>query len=396
MPRSPLADYLFRWSEQLDRLGEQQLRRHLHVREAALPDDAPHSRSERSDLLNLASNNYLGLADDPRVVAAAHHALDRWGVGAGASRLVTGHTAAHAELEEALARFKGAEAALVFSSGYAANVGVLTALAGPRDTLFLDRLNHASLFDGARLTHGTVRVYRHADLDHLEHLLQQTDGRGQCLVITDGVFSMDGTLAPLPGLLELCEHYEALLVVDDAHATGVVGPDGRGTAAHFGVEDRVPVRVGTLSKALGAQGGFVAGSQELIDVLVNRSRAFIYSTGLAPAVAAAAREALRIAASEPARRERLHRHLRTLHDGLTAKGYRIVGAEPGPLRGVVLGVPERALEQAERLEADGILAPAIRPPTVPDGTARIRLAPMATHTDGDIQRVVDAFPEVAD
>lgn len=387
MARTPFADYLFRWSEQLERLGARQLRRRLRVRTST-----PAASGERGSVLNLASNDYLGLADDPRVVAAAHHALDRWGVGAGASRLVTGHTEAHAELEHALARFKGAEAALVFSSGYAANVGVLTALAGPRDVIFVDRLNHASLFDGARLTRATLRVYRHADLDHLEALLQKAPASGQRLVVTDGVFSMDGTLAPLPGLVELCARYEALLVVDDAHATGVVGPGGRGTPAHFGVDDHVPVRIGTLSKALGTQGGFVAGSQELIDLMVNQARAFIYSTGLAPAVAAAAREALRIAASEPARRERLHHHLHTLHDGLEAKGYTVVGVEPAPLRAVVLGEPDRALAEAERLEDVGILAPAIRPPTVPDGTARLRLAPRATHTDADIRRVLDALP----
>ena len=368
------------WEEELEKLEAESLRRQL-----SLPEGAA---------LNMASNDYLGLADDERVVEAAREALARWGVGAGASRLVTGHTRAHVELEESLAAFKGTEAALVFSSGYAVNVGVLTALAGPRDHLFADRLNHASLIDGCRLTRARMRVYRHGDLDQLEGMLEKAPERGKRFIVTDGVFSMDGDLAPLPALVELAERFEAVLVVDDAHGTGVVGPDGRGSLAHFGLEDRVPVQIGTLSKALGAQGGFVAGSQPLIDLLVNKARSFIYSTGIAPSVAVAAREALRIAGEEPERRTRLQRHLAMLRDELARRGYTVLGAAPAPMVAVQLGDPESALRQAERLRKAGVIAPAIRPPTVPVGTSRIRLTPRASHTLEDVRRVISSFPRL--
>ena len=366
------------WEEELEKLEAESLRRQLSLTEGAA--------------LNMASNDYLGLADDERVVEAAREALAQWGVGAGASRLVTGHTPAHVELEESLAAFKGTEAALVFSSGYAANIGVLTALAGPRDHLFADRLNHASLIDGCRLTRARLRIYRHGDLDQLEEMLAKAPERGKRFIVTDGVFSMDGDLAPLPALVELAERFDAVLVVDDAHGTGVVGPEGRGSLAHFGVEGRVPVQVGTLSKALGAQGGFVAGSQPLIDLLVNKARSFIYSTGIAPSVAAAAREALRIAKEEPERRTRLQRHLAMLRDELARRGYTVLGAAPAPLVAVQLGSPEAALRQADRLQEAGVVAPAIRPPTVPEGTSRIRLAPRASHTLEDVKRVISSFP----
>ncbi len=371
------------WPEQLSHLDEQHLRRRLRVRDGV-------------EMLNLASNDYLGLAADPRVIAALQKGAERYGVGAGASRLVTGHAGVHAELEEALAAFKHAEAALVFSSGYAANVGVLSGLAGPRDYLFLDRLNHASLFDGARLARGRVKVYRHKDVEHLEHLLEAAPDGGGRFIITDGVFSMDGDLAPLPELAELAERHEATLIVDDAHGTGVTGPGGKGTAAHFGCEERIPVRIGTLSKALGTQGGFAAGPQPLIDLLVNRARAFIYSTGISPALAAAAREALRIVDEQPERRERQQRHVRTLCDGLSERGFTILGGPPAPMLAVMVGAPDKALKLSAELEANSIRAPAIRPPTVPDGTSRIRLAPQATHSDDDIQRVLGAFARLDD
>ena len=341
--------------------------------------------------LNLASNDYLGLAADARVTKALQEGAEKYGSGAGASRLVTGHLQAHAELESALASFKEAAASLVFSSGYATNVGVLSALAGPRDYLFLDRLNHASLYDGARLTHGRVKVYRHADPGHLEKLLEGAPDRGTRFIVTDGVFSMDGDLAPLPELVVLADRYDATLVVDDAHGTGVVGPGGKGVAAHFGCADQIPVHIGTLSKAFGVQGGFVAGSETLIDLLVNRARSFIYSTGIAPAVAAAARESVRIAAEEPGLRQRQQRHVARLRDGLSDMGYDVLGGPPAPLLAVRVGTPERALHMAECLESEGIRAPAIRPPTVPEGTSRIRLAPRATHSEEDIGRVIAVF-----
>lgn len=342
-------------------------------------------------LIHMASNNYLGLATDPRVVAAARRALEGWGAGAGAAPLVAGHGEWHARLEAELADYKGTEAALVFASGYAANVGVLAALAGPRDTIFADALVHASLVDGARASGARLRFYRHGDPDHLEAMLRRSAGRGRRLVVTDGVFSMDGDLAPLPALVELAERYDALLVVDDAHGTGVVGPEGRGTVHRFGLAGRVPVQVGTLSKALGAQGGFVAGSRRLIRWLWHRARAWVYSTALAPVLAAAALEALRLARAEDWRRQRLRRHGARLRSGLRSLGYRVLGDAEAPMTAVVVGEPEAAAALAARLEEQGVLAPAIRPPTVPAGTSRIRLAPMATHTDDQIEHVLAAF-----
>jgi 8-amino-7-oxononanoate synthase len=371
------------WRARLEKRENDALRRRLDV--YPTPDE------DGEAAVNLASNDYLGLSTDARVTEAAARAVRRWGAGAGASRLVTGHRAPHEKLEAVLADFKEAERALVFSSGYAANVGVLGALAEQGDFLFCDRLNHASLIDGARLSRGTVRVYRHGDPEHLDELLDRAPAEGRRFIVTDGVFSMDGELAPLPELARLAERHDALLVVDDAHGTGTVGTGGRGTVTHFGLEEEVPVRIGTLSKALGAQGGFVVGSDALVSLLVNEARAFVYSTGLAPALAAAAREALRIAAEEDARRRRLHEHLGALRKGLRARGYDLYGEAPAPLLAVRFDAPEAALRQSERLADAGVTAPAIRPPTVPEGTSRIRLAPMATHSEADVQRVVEAF-----
>lgn len=371
-------------TDRLDRLEQQQLRRQL-------PHATP-GHQEDKPFLSFASNNYLGLADHPDVVAAGQQALQQWGVGAEASRLVTGNTWAHTQLEQTLAALKGQEQALVFSSGYAANVGVITALAGPRDHVLADRLSHASLIDGCRQAHARLRLYPHNDLKRLKEMLEDVPSRGQTFIVTDGVFSMDGEMAPIPDLVALAEQHKATLVVDDAHGTGVVGPEGKGSVAFFDMEDQVAVQIGTLSKALGAQGGFVAGSQALIDLLVNKARSFIYSTGLSPAVAAAAHKALDIAREETGRRERLQEHLQYLRASLKQIGYTVRGTAPAPMIAVHIGDPGRALALAQELKAQGILAPAIRPPTVPEGTSRIRLAPMATHTREDLERLCKVLP----
>jgi 8-amino-7-oxononanoate synthase len=376
------------WARALDALEAQGLGRRLKSQAtAALP--AVERAGRR--LVNLASNNYLGLAADPRLVAAAHAGLDAWGVGAGASRLVTGDFEIHRALEAALADLKGAEAALAFTSGYAANVGVLTALAGPRDRIFADALNHASLIDGCRQSRAVVRRYEHRDADHLEELLRGAPARGQRFIVTDSVFSMDGDLAPLPELAALAERWGAALVVDDAHGTGVLGPEGRGAVHHFGIEGRVPVQVGTLSKALGAQGGFVAGSRVLVDLVLHRARSFVYSTGMAPVLAAAALAGVGIARAEGWRREKQRGHLARLRSGLREIGFAVVGEDVAPLLAVIVGAPDAALRLSAGLEESGVLAPAIRPPTVPSGTSRLRLAPMATHSAEQIEGVLAAF-----
>lgn len=370
------------WRERLEAEAERGLRRHL-------PDSTPLAPGT----IDCGSNDYLGLSRHPRVIAAAQAALGEYGAGATASRLLRGNRAIHAELEADLARLKGSEAALVFSSGYAANLGLLSAICDRDDTVLCDGLDHASLIDGARLSRASVRFYEHGDVDHLDRQLKRSGNSGHTFVVTDGVFSMDGMLAPLPALKEAADRHGATLVVDDAHATGVVGVDGAGTLSHFNMEADGVIQVGTLSKALGAQGGYVAGSQELIDLLVQRARAFIYSTGLNPSAAAAASAALRVAVDEPVWRERLHRNLELLRSGLADGGKQVYGVAPAPMCAVHIGSALEATRVASELASRGIIAPAIRPPTVPDGTSRIRLAPTAKLHTEDIERIVTAVIE---
>ncbi|MBW3577208.1 MAG: 8-amino-7-oxononanoate synthase [Actinobacteria bacterium] len=341
-------------------------------------------------LLHLCSNNYLGLATDRRVAEAAADAAIAHGAGSGASRLITGGQAAHRELEATLADWKGEEAALLFSSGYLANLGVLTVTAGPGDTIVSDELNHASIVDACRLSRAEVRIYRHGDAEHAERLL--ADAPGRRVLVTDGVFSMDGDLAPLPALCDAAERHGAAVVVDDAHGTGVVGPDGRGTVAALGCEGRVHAVVGTLSKALGSTGGFVVGRAPLIRLLTNRARPFIFDTALAAPAVAAAACALRLARQEPQRRTRAVAHARGLAAGVTAAGLAV--AEPHAcIVPVVVGSNRATLDAMAALARRGVLAVAIRPPSVPEGTARLRATVMATHTDADIALAIDAFTD---
>ncbi|MGH9137745.1 MAG: aminotransferase class I/II-fold pyridoxal phosphate-dependent enzyme [Acidimicrobiales bacterium] len=324
-------------------------------------------------LITFASNDYLGLTRHPAVVAAAHDAIERWGTGAGASRLVVGNRPVHDELEAELADWNGTEAALVFASGYAANVGVLTAVASAPEVLVVsDELNHASIIDGCRLSRGTVTVVRHRDVDQVAALLSAH--RGPAVVVADAVFSMDGDEAPVEGLAAVCRDRGALLILDEAHA--VLGPSWEPPA---GLD---LLRVGTLSKSLGALGGFVAGDRRWIDLLVNTSRPFIFSTGLAPADAAAALAAVRVVRS--AAGESLTARLRG-HVARVAPGH------PSPIVPVVLGDEHAAIAAAEALLARGLLVPPIRPPTVPPGTSRLRIALSAAHTDAQVDRLLDAL-----
>jgi 8-amino-7-oxononanoate synthase len=342
-------------------------------------------------LVNFGTNDYLGLAHDPRVIAAACSAAGQFGWGARASPLVSGWTAAHQELALALADFEHVEAVALFPSGFAANLGTVAALVGPGDAVYVDRLDHACLVDGTRLAGARLRVYPHGDLVRLGEILHRDRGRfRRALIATDGVFSMDGDLAPLGGLADLAEQAGAMLLVDEAHGTGVFGPDGRGAAAACGVAGRVHAKVGTLSKALGSLGGFVAGSRRLVDWLTNHARTLVYSTALPPAAAAAALAALAIARSEPWRRERVLGLGRALAASLTAAGL-TVGPSAGSIVPVILGDPERTVAAAARLRQRGFLVPAIRPPTVPAGTSRLRLSLSAAHRDADIAALVEAL-----
>jgi 8-amino-7-oxononanoate synthase len=344
-------------------------------------------------LVNFASNDYLGLASDPRVVAAAHEAALKYGWGSGASPLVTGWTEEHAALAVEIAGFERTEAALLFPTGYAANVGSIAALVGKPDVVYSDRLNHACLIDGARLSGATIRIYPHADVEALEALLHADAGRfRRILIATDGVFSMDGDLAPLDRLADAADRFGAMLLVDEAHGTGVFGNDGRGAASELGVADRVGIKVGTLSKALGSLGGFVAGSRQLIDWLTNHSRTLIFSTAAPPASVAAAREALRLNVAEPWRRPRVRAIGGQLREGLIQSGYR-VAPSIGPIVPVLIGDPGNALELSRQLAGRGFFVPAIRPPTVPEGTSRLRVTVSAAHRDEEVDSLIQAFRE---
>ena len=344
----------------------------------------PHIRVDGRDVLLLCSNDYLGLAGDPRVRRAAAEAAEAWGAGSGASRLVSGNLSPHVDLEAQLAAFKGTESALLFGSGFLANMGVVAALAPKGSVVFSDQLNHASLVDGCRLAGAETVIYPHADMDALAAALANADGR-PATIVTDSVFSMDGDLAPLTEIVELAERHGARVIVDEAHATGTIGPGGRGLIAELGLEGRIDVAVGTLSKALGSYGAYACCSATMAQYLVNRARPLIYSTALPPTAVAAAAESLRILAEEhPGPVETLRSRARCFRGELSANGFD-VDVSDMPIVPLVIGDPELTMEVCEAALADGVFAQAIRPPTVPEGTSRLRLTVMATHTEEDLK-----------
>lgn len=369
--RSPLNDRL---SRALDRL-----RKENRFRDPRRLSSAPGAVTaiDGRSVVNFASNNYLNLAGHPAVTEAAARSAREWGAGATASRLMGGTLSLHRRLEEALAEHKGTEAALVFPSGYQANVGSLTALLSPEDTVVLDRLAHASLVDGARLSRARLKVFRHNDPEDLEKVLGRLGGAGERWVLVESVYSMDGDRAPLAELSAVCRRRGARLYVDEAHGTGVWGPRGRGVVNALGLEKEVEVCMGTLSKALGAQGGFVCGSRSLVDWLQNKARAYIYSTALAPAAAGAALAALAIARDDDAGRKKLFALSARLRAGLGLAG-------EGPIVPVVVGETSATLDLSAALWEAGYLAPAVRPPTVPEGTARVRFSLTAGHSEEQI------------
>jgi 8-amino-7-oxononanoate synthase len=344
-------------------------------------------------VLLLCSNNYLGLADHPRVREAAADAAMRWGAGAGASRLVSGNMTLHRRLEDRLAAFKGTQSALLFGSGYLANLGVVPALARRGEIVFSDELNHASIIDGCRLSGAETFVYRHGDVDHLEWGLRNADGRG-ALIVTDGVFSMDGDVAPLEEIVELARRHDVRVMVDDAHGTGTFGPGGRGAIAEAGLDGEVDVIVGTLGKALGSYGAFVACDHALTRYLVNSARPLIFSTGLPPAAAAAAMAALDLLVEQPRRVERLAENAATLRDELAREGFDVSGSET-QIVPLIVGEAELAMRICEAALEQGVFAQAIRPPTVPDGTSRLRLAVMASHTRAELRDAARILAQAA-
>ena len=344
------------------------------------------------EVVQLCSNDYLGLAADPRLKRAAAEAVSRLGCGAGSSRLVGGTTDIHTDLERALAELKTADASLVFTSGYHANIGVVSALMGPEDTIFSDERNHASLIDGCRLSRATVRVYRHVDVEHLGQLLSAAPAGGQRLIVTETVFSMDGDVAPLRDLVDLARRWDAWTLVDEAHATGVFGVRGGGVVEELGLAAEVDVQIGTLGKALGSLGAFAAGGRPLIDWLTNAARTFIYTTALSPAAVAAARVAVDLVRCEPERRQRLWDHATMIRSRLADDGFRL-GPTRSPILPLLVGDDERALSLSAELLKRGVFVPAIRPPTVPPGTSRLRVVPTATHSAEDIEAALETFAE---
>lgn len=339
----------------------------------------------------LGSNGYLGLSVAPAVKEAARKALEKYGTGSGGSRLVSGSTDLHRELEDRIARFKKTEAAILFSSGYLANVGTISSLVGEGDVVYSDELNHASIIDGCRLSKADIKIYPHLDTGRLESLLREDSSR-KCrkLVVTDTVFSMDGDVAPLPEITELSEKYGAALMVDEAHAAGVLGKRGSGATEYFGVEERVPVVMGTLSKAVGSLGGYVAGSRKLVDFIRNRVRSYIFDTSLPAPSLAASIAAIDIIENEPERRERLWTLIHRFKSGIEGMGLKVMPSDSAIIP-VLVGEAAPALKFAAVLRERGVYTPAVRPPSVPPGMCRIRVTIMATHTEEQIDAALDAF-----
>jgi 8-amino-7-oxononanoate synthase len=366
-----------------DRLDElQELGLYRRMRLVSGPQ-GPRVLLDGKRVLLLCSNNYLGLADHPRVRQAAAHAAMRYGVGAGASRLISGNMTVHRRLEERLADFKGKDSCLLFGSGYLANTGAVAALAGKGDVVFSDALNHASIVDGCRLSRAETFVYDHLDMEHLEWGLEDAGGRGS-LIVTDGLFSMDGDVAPLTEIVELARRYDARVLVDEAHATGVLGPGGRGSVAAAGLTGEVDVIVGTLGKALGSYGAYICCDTSMARYLTNHARTLIFSTGSPPPAVSAAMAALELVQRQPRQIERLHQNARALRLALAEEGFRL-GTGDTHIVPLVIGDAARTMAVCEDALKRGVFAQAIRPPTVPAGSSRLRLTAMATHTSSELR-----------
>jgi 8-amino-7-oxononanoate synthase len=343
-------------------------------------------KADGRELVNFCSNDYLGLANHPEVIEAFKKAADRYGVGSGSAHLICGHNEAHHALEEELAEFTGRERALLFSTGYMANLGAIAALAGRGDTVLEDRLNHASLIDGGLISGASFKRYRHADLEHVSNLIDAASGKK--LIATDGVFSMDGDLAPLPALAQLAQERDAWLLVDDAHGLGVLGETGGGALEHFGLDHTdVPVLVGTLGKAFGTFGAFVAGSESLVELLIQKARTYIYTTALPPAVAEATRASLRLVQAESWRRDKLKYLTERFRQGAKQIGLELMPS-PSPIQPILLGDSRKATKLSEALLDAGMLVSAIRPPTVPPGSARLRVTLSAAHEEAQVDRLL--------
>lgn len=377
------------WSELRAELAQRESEGLLRRRRLVDGMQQPEMQVDGAQVLSFCSNDYLGLAADPRLIAAMQQSVAVAGAGSGASHLITGHHRLHHALEEALAQFVGLPAALTFSTGYMANLAVVTALVGRHDALFADKLNHASLNDAAVLSRATLHRYAHNDLVALEQLLATSEAKRK-LVLADAVFSMDGDLAPVPALLDLCERYDAWLMLDDAHGFGVLGAHGRGVLEHFGVSSPRIIYMATLGKAAGVAGAFVAGDPEMIEYLLQKSRPYIYTTATPPALAGALLAALPIIKQERARRDQLRSLIAALKNGLRLQRWHLATSDT-PIQPLIVGSNDEVLRVSEYLRKQGILVPAIRPPTVPQGTARLRISLSAAHRHEHIARLIEAL-----
>jgi 8-amino-7-oxononanoate synthase len=354
---------------------------------------SPWVRMNGVRVLLLCSNNYLGLANDPRLKEGALRAIEEWGCGSGGSRSISGSLAIHRLLEERLARFHGCEAALLFNSGYSANLSLLTSFVGEGDVIFSDELNHASIVDGCRLSKASIQVYHHLDANHLGALLEENRERRRKMIVTDGIFSMDGDVAPLSEIVQLAKRYDALTMVDEAHAIGVFGSNGRGLLEHLHLSHEVDIHMGTFGKALGSFGAYVAGRRSLIDYLINKGRVFLYTTALPPSVSASILASLEILDREPERRERLWENVNYLRKGLNQLGFDTMKSQAHIIP-LLLGEPKLTMEMDRRLFERRVFVQGIRPPTVPEGKCRLRITAMATHTREDLDFALEKFEKV--
>ena len=379
-------------SEQLDAWRKAGTFQPLRVLQSACE---PESRVDGRDVINLASNNYLGLADHPKLIEAAVQASKQYGAGSGAVRTISGTMSLHMELERRIAAFKNVEACVVFQSGFAANAGTVSAILGKEDHIVSDALNHASIIDGARLSKAKIHVFAHRDAEAADKILDDLAGQpGRKLLITDGVFSMDGDIGPLPALVEAAERHGAIMMIDDAHSSGVLGRNGRGTVDHFQLHGRVNIQVGTLSKAIGVLGGYVCGSRDLIDFLYHRARPFLFSTSHPPSVAASCLAAFDILENEPERIEKLWENTRHFKSGLASAGFN-TGASETPITPIMVGEAKTAHAFSKVLFENGLFATGIGFPTVPEGRARVRTIVTATHTKEMLDRALEILTRVA-
>ncbi len=379
-------------SDELKRLREQKLYQKLRILET---EQLPVSRFDGREVVNLSSNNYLGLTTHPKLKQRALEAIEKLGVGSGAVRTIAGTMTVHLALEEKIARFKRAEASVVFQSGFTANAGTVQAILGRDDVIISDELNHASIIDGCRLSRAEIKVFPHKDVEGCEKILKELSRhQGRKLLITDGVFSMDGDIAPLPQLVELAERYGCIMMIDDAHASGVLGSNGRGTVDHFNLHGRVDIQVGTLSKAIGALGGYVCSTRDTIEFLYHRARPFLFSTSHPPSVAATCIAAFEVLEDEPQLIERLWANTKFFKEGLKTLGFN-TGASETPITPVMVGDAALAHEFSRQLFAAGVFAPSIGYPTVPQGKARLRTIVTATHSREQLSRALEILATTA-